>query len=110
MVLQLGEKIHIIHRQFYEGDARRHFVGEIEVREGSLVRVKGYLFAVNKASNQFVKRDTLRTRIISLDSEGIIVNVLPESVCIESITYEYRTTGDILVSDGSDWSLGLSHL
>lgn len=110
MILKIGEKIHVIHRQFFSDDARRHFVGEVRAFEGALVRVKGYLFAMDKASNQFVKRDTLRTRIISLDSEGVIVNVLPDQVQIENITYEYRSIGDLLVTDGSDWHLDITHL
>lgn len=110
MILKVGEKIHVIHRQFYAEDARRHFVGEVQECIGSLVRLKGYLFAVNKASNQFVRRNVVRTRIIALDSEGIIVNVVPNSVNVEAIKYEYRTAGDILVSDGSDWHLDLTHL
>ncbi|MDG2253864.1 MAG: hypothetical protein P8L49_02805, partial [Opitutaceae bacterium] len=49
-------------------------------------------------------------RIILLDSEGIIVNVLLDSVLVENITYEYQTTGDILMSDGAGWRLELTHL
>ncbi len=110
MILKDGEKIHVIHRQLYTGDVRRHFIGEVAECDGALVRLRGYLFAMDNASNQFVKRDTLRTRILSLNSEDIIVNVLPEEVHIDHITYEYRTTGDILVTDGSDWHLDLTHL
>jgi hypothetical protein len=47
MILNSGEYVHIIHRQLFPGDARRHFVGTVEAHEGSIVRVKGYLFAVH---------------------------------------------------------------
>lgn len=46
MILNTGEYIHIIHRQLFLDDVRRHFVGTVESHEGSLVRVKGYLFAM----------------------------------------------------------------
>ena len=82
----------------------------VEGCEGALARVKGCLFAMDPKSNQFVKRDSLRTRIIPLDSAGVIVNILPEQVHIEKITYKYRPAGDILVTDGSDWHLDLTHL
>ncbi len=94
MMLKPGEKIHVIHRQLYESDARRHFVGIVEACEGSLARVKGYLFATDIKSNQFVKRDSLRTRLIPLDAAEVIVNVLPEQVKVEEITYKYRGPGD----------------
>jgi hypothetical protein len=110
MILKAGEKIHVIHRQFFEGDARRHFIGTVEECEGTLVRVKGYLFAMDAKSNQFVKRDSLRTRIVALNSARCIINVLPGQVQIEKIIYKHQPGGDILVSDGSDWHLDLTHL
>jgi hypothetical protein len=110
MIINPGEKIHVIHRQSFEGDARRHFVGVVEACEGALARVAGYLFALDIKTNQFVRRDSLRTRIVPLDSSGVIVNVLPEQVKIDKITYKYRPGGDILVTDGSDWHLDLTHL
>jgi hypothetical protein len=110
MIINSGEKVHIIHRQLFEGDARRHFVGVVETCEFTLARVTGYLFAVDTKTNQFVRRDSLRTRVVPLDSSGVIVNILPEHVKIEKITYKYRPAGDILVTDGGDWHLDLTHL
>ena len=110
MILKPGEKIHVIHRQLYEGDARRHFIGTVEACDGTLARVKGYLFAMDMKLNQFVKRDTLRTRIIPLDCGSLIVNVLPELVQIDKVSYKYRPAGDILVTDGGEWHLDITHL
>lgn len=110
MVLNLGEKIHVIHRQLFAGDVKRHFIGRIEGTEGPLVRVQGYLFAMDTKLNQFARRDTLRTRIISLDSGSVIVNVLPEQVEIKNVSYDYRPGGDIVVTDGGDWHLDITHL
>ena len=110
MVLEPGEKIHVIHRQFYGDDARRHFVGEVVAFDGVLARVDGYLFAMDRPTNQFMKRDNPRTRIISMDSDSILVNVLPREAKIEAITYNYRGPGDIVVTDGSDWHLDITHL
>lgn len=62
MILNVGEHVHIIHRQLFPQDARRHFVGTVESQEGTIVRVKGYLFAMDPKKNQFVRREQLRTR------------------------------------------------
>jgi hypothetical protein len=110
MVLMSGEKVHVIHRQLFDGDTRRHFVGTVESCDGALARVTGYLFAMDGKLNQFVKRDSLRTRIIPLVAPEVIVNVLPEHVEIDKITYAHRPGSDIAVSDGSTWHLDLTHL
>jgi hypothetical protein len=109
MILNIGEYVHIIHRQLFPGDAQRHFVGTVEGHEGPLVRVKGCLFAMDSTQSQFVRREELRTRIVSLN-EAVIVNILPSHVKIHEITYTHRPNGDILVTDGTDWHLNITHL
>jgi hypothetical protein len=109
MILNTGEYVHIIHRQLFPDDARRHFVGTVESHEGALVRVKGYLFAMDPKQNEFVRREQLRTRVVSLN-DAVILNVLPARVQIDQITYTHRPNGDILVTDGTDWHLDITHL
>ena len=109
MIINIGEYVHIIHRQFFHDDARRHFVGTVEGHEGPLIRVKGYLFAMDSSQSQFVRREQLRTRIVSLN-EAVIVNILPAHVKIDHILYTHLPNGDIHVSDGTDWHLDITHL
>jgi hypothetical protein len=110
-ILAAGDKIHVIHRQLFDRDVQRHFVGIVETCEGSLAKVKGYLFARDPHSNQFVKHDhEARTRIVSLTSDALIINVLPSHVDTEKITYKRHVGQDVTVTDGSDWHLDLSHL
>jgi len=113
MIVQHGEIIHVVFLQLFEGDSKRHFVGTVELCEGNLVRVVGYQFIeetkFGRVTN-FVKRDDVRTRIIALDGEYLIVNVLPKTVDIKKITYKYDVAGAIRVTDGSDWHLDLSQL
>jgi hypothetical protein len=109
MIINIGEYVHIIHRQLFQDDAQRHFVGTVEGHEGNLIRVKGYLFAMDSAHSQFVRREQLRTRIVALD-EAVIVNVLPSHVKIDQITYTHRPNGDVHVTDGTDWNLDITHL
>ena len=109
-ILKSGEKVHVIHRQLYGGDARRHFVGTVDACEGALARVVGYLFSVEARRNQFVKREGLRTRVIPLDTGSVIVNVLPADVDVDKVTYTYKSPQEFVVSDGGRWHLDLSHL
>ena len=109
MIINSGEYIHIIHRQLFPDDAQRHFVGTVESHEGTLVRAKGYLFAMERNGKEFVRRPMLRTRIVSL-SDNVIVNILPAHVQIERITYKHLPNGDIMVTDGTDWHFDITHL
>ena len=44
MVVEKGEKIHVMIRRKFETDLRRHFIGEITAVSGTLVRVEGYSY------------------------------------------------------------------
>lgn len=107
MILHPGEKIHVIHRRFIEQESRRHFVGVVEAYEGGLARVTGFVWTVDPTKFAFMRRPDQRTRIISLVSGDVLVNVLPSSVDLEKIVYKQDKKG-VRVTDGSDWHLDLS--
>jgi hypothetical protein len=114
MIIQCGEKIHVIFRQLFEGDFRRHFIATVDQCEGNLARATGYLFAEETKVGHagiFVRQEDIRVRIIPLDCESLIVNLLPKAVNIETITYKYNIgKGLVRVTDGSDWHFDLSHI
>jgi hypothetical protein len=114
MIIEPGEKIHVIFRQIFEGDLERHFIGNVEKCEIHLVRAMGFLYSEETKIGHvgdFVKRLDIRVRIIPLDCESVIVHILPKAVNIEKITYKYDVSGGaVRVTDGSDWHLDLSNL
>ena len=73
------------------------------------MRVKGYLFALDSTNSQFVRREQLRTLIISLN-EAVMVNIPPPRVQIDQITRTHWPNGNSHVSDGTDWHLDITHL
>ena len=104
-ILRPGEKIHVIHRQRFEKDARRHFVGEVESYEHGMARACGYVFVVDDLNkHSFVKRPDRRTKLIPISSGDVIVNVIPETVDLERVAYELKDRS-LRVSDGSAWSM-----
>lgn len=109
MILKRGEKIHVIHRRFFEKEARRHFVGVVDHYEDGLARVTGNVYTVDRAKFAFVRRPEKRTRIISLVSGDLLVNVLPHSVDLEKIVYKLENK-IVRVTDGSDWFLDLTEV
>jgi hypothetical protein len=113
MIIETGEKIHVIFSKLFEGDFKRHFVGTVEKCERNLVRAMGWLYSEETKIGHvgdIVKRVDMRVRIIPLDCESVIVNILPKTVNIEKITYKYDVHGSVVrMTDGSDWHLDLSH-
>ena len=89
MIVANGEKLHIIIRRVFEEDVRRHFVCEIAESEGAVVRAEGYTFVFNRSKNEFVKKPEKRFGIFDLASAGYIVNIIPEEVMLENLTYKY---------------------
>ena len=107
-VLSAGEKIHIIHRRHLEKEPHRHFVGLVEAYEGGIARVTGYIFTVDPVRFEFIRRPDPRTRIVSLFSGDILVNIIPPAVDLEVI-YQQEAKA-VRVTDGSNWHLDLSEL
>ncbi len=56
------------------------------------------------SKHMFVKRPDRRTKLIPISSGDVIVNVIPETVKVESVTYELQDRS-LVVTDGSAWSM-----
>lgn len=106
-ILAAGEKVHIIHRRNFESEPHRHFVGVIEAYEQGVARVKGYVFTVDRVKAKFFRRPELRTRVVSVVSGELLVNVLPATVDVEKIQYQQEPKA-VRVTDGSDWHMDIS--
>lgn len=107
MILQPGEKIHVIHRRLLEKEPHRHFLGVVEDYQGGVARVAGHVWTVDRVKFAFVKRPERRTRLISVTSGDLLVNILPPSVNLDKIVYKQEKKS-VRVTDGSDWFLDLS--
>jgi hypothetical protein len=107
MILKQGEKIHVIHRRLFPKEAQRHFIGTVEAYENGVARVTGWLWTVERTKFTFVKRPEQRTRLISIVSGDLLLNIIPSSVQLEAITYKLEKKG-MRVTDGSSWYLDLS--
>lgn len=102
-----GEVVHVIERRLFQGDVRRHFVGEIEACSGPALRVKGYLFVYDSGASAFSRKPEVRTRLMPLDNR-LILNVLPEGVSVEAIGYTHDTEGNLTLTDRAGFELDVS--
>jgi hypothetical protein len=107
MVLKQGEKVHVIHRRLYEKDHHRHFIGVVDDYDQGVARVTGHVYTVDTVKFAFMKRPEVRTRLLSIVSGEVLVNIIPAKVNLEKITYKQERKA-VRVSDGSDWHLDLS--
>jgi len=107
MILKPREKIHVIHRRIFEKDLHRHFVGTVDWYETGVARVTGYVYTVDGAKFEFVRRPDIRTRLISVVSGDLLINILPDSVDIDKVVYHQEAKA-VRVTDGSGWHLDLS--
>lgn len=106
-VLEPQEKVLIINRQLYHGDARRHFVGMIERYDGSAMRVRGYAFVHDLNHGRFTKRKSQRTRVFPLDNH-VIVLVLPDEAELSEVHYEVSVESGLVVTDNKHFKLELN--
>jgi hypothetical protein len=107
MILQKGEKVHIIHRRLYDKDNHRHFIGVVDAYEQGVARVTGHVYTVDLSKFTFMKRVEIRTRLVSIVSGDILVNIIPPSVDLEKVVYTQERKA-VRVTDGSNWYLDLS--
>ncbi len=108
MILSTGDKIHVITRRLFDGDLRRHFVGEVQAATQLLARVEGYAFIFDAASVQFVRKPEKRIRIFGLDDSGLIINLLPADIDLEALAYKYNTKRELILTDGKSFNLDIN--
>jgi len=107
VILQAGEKIHVVHRRLFEKNARRHFVGVVECYDRGEVRAHGHVFVLSgRDQGVFQRKPDHRTRTFSVLSGNVFVNILPDAVDIDRIVYEF-SDNTLWVTDGSGWRLDL---
>lgn len=107
MVLDIGEKIHVIERRRFESDVRRHFLGVVEEVSVTTVRATGFVFVYDAVSTSYRRGAEPRTRLIPLGSGGVIINVLPPETSVEAARYEDQD-GRLVVSDGAAFRLDIN--
>jgi hypothetical protein len=107
MILKPGEKVHVIHRRNYEKDHHRHFIGVVEAYDLGVARITGNVYTVDPVKFSFVKRPEVRTRLVSVVSGDVLINIIPPAVSLDKITYKQERKA-VRVTDGSDWHLDLS--
>ena len=108
MILEKGEKVHLMARRLFEKDLRRHFVGEVIEVSGDLARMEGYVYVLDSMTNEYTRRRTKRIRLIGLAAPGNIINVLPPDADLEKVRYAEGPEGGLVVTDDKTFTLDVN--
>jgi hypothetical protein len=108
MLLNPGEKMHVITRRLFQGDIRRHFAGEIVSASEGIARVKGYTYVFYPERNRYVRRPELRERIITLADAGNVIHVIPQEVNLAELVYGASADNRLVVTDRKSFSLDIN--
>ena len=107
MLVDIGEKIHVIERRSFESDIRRHFFGEVDRVAEHAARVIGYAFIFDSGTNTYTRSNGPRHRIVPLAAPGYVINVVASDTAVEDVRYEDRA-GRLVVTDGKDLALDIN--
>ncbi len=108
MIIEVGEKLHVVYRSLYEKSTRRHFIGTITVAQQALCRLEGYAFIYDDKKTEFVKKLGLRTTIIDLAESGYVVNIIDPGVVLEDVHYRYVSGEGLMATDGKKFLLNIN--
>lgn len=107
MILEVGEKVHIIERRYFMEDLRRHFTGQVIRCAEQAVRLKGHAWVFDKVEGQFIMKPEERERIVCF-GDRMVINVIPEDVNLDEIRYVNLSEKGLVVTDGKDFMLEIT--
>ena len=107
MIIDIGEKVHIIERRYFPEDLRRHFIGEVTRCTENVIRVKGYTWVFDGVKAQFIKKPDEMERIIRL-GERMTINIIPPEVNLSELKYVIIPQKGLVVTDGKKFSLDIT--
>jgi hypothetical protein len=104
MILEPGEKVHIVERRYFTDDVRRHLIGEVLKCTTQSVRIKGYVWVFDNVNGRFVRKPEKRERIVYLGNR-LTINVIPPEVDLEAVKYVADPQKGLQVTDGKEFFL-----
>jgi len=107
MILDTGERVHIIERRYFPEDLRRHLIGEVTRCTENTIRVKGRVWVFDGAKGQFIQKPEERDRVVRL-GDRLTINVIPPEVNLSEIRYVVTPQKGLVVTDGKKFSLDVS--
>lgn len=108
MIIDLGEKVHVIYRTLHSNSTRRHFLGEVTHAEGTICRLRGYVFVHDKKNSGYAKKPGIRSTVVDLAESGYIVNLIDPDVILSDVVYQYQREAGLVAVDKKGFSLSIN--
>jgi len=108
MVVETGEKLHVVTRRMFADDLRRHFIGVVDEVSDTTIRATGFGFVFDELKGEFVKSNEMRTRLITPGDAGLIIHIHPEAVDLASLRYGRGKGGARILTDGGGFEMAVS--
>lgn len=109
MILGRGAIIFASHRRLFEADIPRYFVGQVLESNEAIIKVRGYSFVRDQGTGRLIRKNDLRTKIVSVLAGTHLLYELPDSVLVESLRLESEE-GFLFLSDGHGFRMDLAEL
>jgi hypothetical protein len=107
MILEIGEKVHVIERRCFAEDVRRHFIGQITRCTESAIRVQGHAWVHDHAKGEYIRKPEQRERVMHL-GDRLVINILPGGVKLDELRYLDIPRQGLVVTDGKDFALDIN--
>jgi hypothetical protein len=107
MILEQGEKVHIVERRYFTDDLRRHLVGEVTKCAEQTIRLKGYVWVFDIANGRFVRKPEKRERVVCL-SDRLTINVIPPEADLDAMKYVTDPERGLVATDGRSFTLEIT--
>ena len=108
MILDVGEKVHVIERRSFTGDLCRHFVGQIIRCSENAFRAKGNVWIYDYMKGHFLRKPEVSERVINFRSDTLTISVIPNEVNLSEIEYVITEDKGTIVTDGKGFSLDIT--
>jgi hypothetical protein len=108
MIIEKGNKVHVVYRALFENSTRRHFLGEVLAVDRAVCRIEGYAFVYDRKTTMFEKKTEKRTTILDLGESGYIVNLVDSNVDLDRVSYDYQREVGLVATDGKAFVLNIN--
>jgi len=108
MIVQKSDILLLCHRRLFAEDIPRLFVGSVDNCEDGLILISGYSWGREKVTGLLIRKDDIRTKVVSLISGTTLVYQLPRDTDMTKLTIETGEHQQLILHDGKNLSMDIT--
>ena len=107
MILEVGNKLLLVHRRLFKEDLVRFFVGTVDYYQAGITKITGYSFARNPVTGEVRRKDDARTKLVALTSGTFLAYQLPTELQVDKVQFHLESDERLIIRE-SEWEMDLS--